>query len=186
VERRAALHAGRLAGTPGGKAAGDLAPLPKDLRREAERVLASHDPRPELGTLVEGARRMVLGTVLLAGLALILGVADFAMRREAGVTGVLIAAAVTTGLLLLLPARRERARASLRDRVAAARDRVSAALATGFDRELEAGRKRVREATEPYREFVRSEGERVRGLRTELQTHRQGLLALRARIESLR
>jgi hypothetical protein len=190
--RREALHAGRpmspLAAAASGKNPHDPKLRLKEVRREAQRALEGADLRRELLRLVEGGRSAVVGTALALLAALVLGtaVALFANTPEARLTGSLAALALAAGGLVLLPARREQARTGLRTRAAALRERVTAALTTAFDRELEQGRQRLLEATAPYSQLVRTESERLLALSTELKVHRDGLEALRARIESLR
>jgi small GTP-binding protein len=188
VERRAALHAGKVP-TPASKEfAFDRARLQKEIRRETSRALDSHDPRRDLLLLARGGRSAVLSTALLLVGALIVGTAGalLATGTALRVAVPLVAAALAALGLGLLPARRERVRTALRAKVAALREKIAAALASSFDRELEQSRQRLVEAMSPYSQFVRSEAERLAGLRRELDTHRQGLEALRARIESLR
>jgi len=197
LAHREVLHAGRpiaplVAAPPSAappvKVPHDPKALLKEVRREAQRALDGSDLRRELLDLAEGGRRVVVGTAmaLLGALALGAAVVALATTPEARVTGSLAAAALAAGGLVLLPARRERARTGLRSRATALRERVTAGLATVFDRELEQGRQRLLESTAPYSQLVRSEGERLGALGGELKVHRDGLEALRARIESLR
>jgi small GTP-binding protein len=188
VARREALHGGRVPAPTTGAFVYDRTRLPKEIRRETHHVLDTHDPRRELVRLAEGARRAVVSTTVLFIAALLIGgaVAVLATSTAAQVIGPLVAAVLAAGGLVLLPARRERARTGLRTQIAAVRDKVTGTLASSFDRELEQSRHRLVEAIAPYGQFVRAEAERLSALRTELRVHRDGLEALRARIESLR
>ena len=101
-------------------------------------------------------------------------------------TGVLATAALVLAGLLPLPLLRRREKERLAQAVASVRQRLGAALRTGFERELEASQKRAQEAAAPFGRFVRAEGERLRGQAYELGARRKDLDALRARIAPLR
>jgi hypothetical protein len=88
--------------------------------------------------------------------------------------------------LLPLPALMRREKGRLEEGVAGLRQRLTAALRTGFERELQAGQRRVKDAVAPFGALVRAEGERLRGLSAELESRRREVSSLRARIEALR
>ena len=102
------------------------------------------------------------------------------------VVGVVATAAIAVAGLLPLALLRGREKRQLSEAVAGLRQRLSAALRTGYERELDASQKRVQEALAPFGRFVRSEGERLRGQSHELAGRRKELDALRARIAALR
>jgi small GTP-binding protein len=188
LRRRQAVHGPRVPGLVTETPALDRARVLGGIRREAQRALESDDPRAEGRRLARGARRagawtalLALGAVASAGAALALG-----DETSARLAAALVAAATAAGGVLLLPAARRREAARFASRGAALRQRLAAALRSGVDRELDASRQRVVESIEPYDRFVRSETERLRGQTAELGPHRQGLDALRARIETLR
>ena len=56
----------------------------------------------------------------------------------------------------------------------------------GFERELQAGHKKVKESVAPFAALVRGDGEQVRALSAEIEGRRRDFAALRARIEALR
>ncbi|MFI5008088.1 MAG: dynamin, partial [Solirubrobacterales bacterium] len=87
--------------------------------------------------------------------------------------------------LLLLPARRQRARRELRQKVTALRDRLMATLTSAFEAELERSQLAMREAMGPYARFVRSERERLEGVKDELAGLDDAFAGLRARIGAL-
>jgi hypothetical protein len=66
------------------------------------------------------------------------------------------------------------------------RQRLGAALRSGFERELDASQTRVQQAAAPFGRFVGSEAERLRGQSYELGARRKDMDALRARIAALR
>jgi len=94
-------------------------------------------------------------------------------------------ALVAAGLLPLAALlRREKGR--LEQGVEALRQRLTAALRTGFERELQGGQKRVKEAVAPFAGLVRGDGEQARALAAEIGDRRRDLEALRGRIEAMR
>jgi hypothetical protein len=56
--------------------------------------------------------------------------------------------------LYLIPAKRRRAQAELRTKIAALRAQLSQALTDQFERELSRSEQRIREAIQPYTRFV--------------------------------
>jgi hypothetical protein len=64
------------------------------------------------------------------------------------------------------------------------RQRLMDALTRQFDHELERGIHRLREGIGPYTRFVRSEGERLAEARQSLRRLREGLLALKERVDA--
>ncbi|OFV88659.1 MAG: hypothetical protein A2V74_00390 [Acidobacteria bacterium RBG_16_70_10] len=165
----------------------DRAQLLKDIRRDAQRAVENYDHRAEAQRLAQAVRDAVAGTALLQVGALGLGaaVAALATTTLADVTGILAAGALSVVGLLLLPARRRRARAELETKVAVVREKLVSALTASFNRELEQSRQRILEAMGPYSRFVRSEGEKLRGQHDELAALHNGLEALKERIEAL-
>jgi hypothetical protein len=122
----------------------------------------------------------------MAGIA----VAALAVTRTGTATGTVVgvvaAAALVLAGLLPLPLLRAREKARLAEAMAALRQRLSTALRSGFERELDASQKRAQEAVAPFGRFVRSESERLRGHSQELAARRKDLDALRARVAGLR
>jgi hypothetical protein len=165
----------------------DRSRLLESVRREAQRAVASYDHSAEARRLGEAVRETVTGAALLQVGALGLGavVAAFATTTFADVTGILAAGALSVMGLLVLPARRARARRELREKVAAMREKLMRALTQSFEGELSASQRRILDAIAPYSRFVRSEAERLRGQRAELEALRDGLEAVKGRVEAL-
>jgi hypothetical protein len=101
-------------------------------------------------------------------------------------TGVLVAALLAAAGLLPLPALLRKEKGRLEEGVAGLRQGLTTALRAGFERELQAGQRRVKDAVAPFGAFVRTEGERLRALSGEIESRRRDFSALRARIEGLR
>lgn len=181
-----AIVAARQAARPGGAApvddrfAYDRARLLASVREAAREAASHYDAPAEARRLAEKARESVAQAALLQVSALGLGtiVAALASTTAADVTGILAAGALSVIGLVLLPARREKARRELAAKVAAVRERLMAALAACFDAERSGAAARVRAAVAPYAGFVAREEEG-------LSRARASLAALGARLEDL-
>ena len=188
LERRRTAHAGRLPGAPVTAPAPDRARPLQALSRDCHRALEGFDATAFGGHLGSAARGAAWTTLLLPVAAV--GVAALAATRAGTATGALAGVLVTAALalagLLPLPLLRRRQKERLAEAVASMRQRLGAALRTGFERELDTGQKRAQEAAAPFGRFVRAEAERLRGQAYELGARRKDLDALRTRIASLR
>jgi small GTP-binding protein len=158
----------------------DRARLLDSVGREAQRVVDTYDRRREAQDIADGARNAVAATAAVGASALGLGavVAIAASTAAADVTGILMAGVVAALGLLIIPAKRRRARAEIRDKIAGLRERLSTALRAEFDRAVERSNHRFADAMAPYSRFVRAEQTRWDGLRSTLA-------AFRARIGNL-
>jgi small GTP-binding protein len=155
--------------------------------REAAREAARHyDVDQEGRRLAEKVRESVAQAALLQVSALGLGaiVAVLASTTAADVTGILAASALSLIGLVLLPARREKARRELAGKVATLRQKLMQALTASFDSERQRAAVRVREAIAPYEAFVGAEQERLRRARASLDAVSARLEALAARAEA--
>jgi small GTP-binding protein len=183
--RRQAVHAGRIVGLAVGTFECDRSRLLSEIQRETQRALEGYDPRADAQGLAQALRWTAAGTILLPAMGLVALVAAFATTTLAAVTSVLAAAGLWLGGLVLLPTLRRRAGAKLGERVAALRETLMRRLKGTLDRQLDETQHQACEAVEPYRRFVQSEGERLRGQGAQLTTIRHDLMALKAQIESL-
>jgi small GTP-binding protein len=158
------------------------------LGRECHRVFDGFDAEGPGSRLAGAARWAAAATVLFPIAGVVVAAATVAGTETAAgaLTGVLAAAGLGAAGLLPLPVLRRRETARLEEAVAGLRQGLTTALRVGFERELQASQKRVKDAVAPFGAFVRTEGERVHALLDELENHRRGLLALRARVEALR
>jgi small GTP-binding protein len=161
------------------------------LQRECRRALDGYDAATEGRRLAGSARWAAMATALLplAGL-FVAAVAATRIATGGGATGastgiVLAVALVAAGFLPLATLlRREKGR--LEQGMDVLRQRLAAALRAGFERELQAGQKKVKESVAPFASLVRGDGEQVRALSAEVEGRRREFAALRARIEALR
>lgn len=148
--------------------------------REAQRVVEGYDRRRESEQLADGARRAVAATAAVSASAVGLGtlVSLAATTAAADITGILMASVVAALGLLIIPARRRRARTEIRTRVSTLRQDLGRALDAEFQRAQERSARRFDDAMAPYARFVRAEHERW-------DTRRGVLRAWRARASAL-
>jgi small GTP-binding protein len=184
LERRRAQHADRLVGRVLGVFEHDRARLLDGVRREAQRALESYDRETESSRLAESVQVAVAGTAALQVGALGLGtmVTILATTTMGDITGLLAAGALSVLGLLVLPARRAQAKSELCRKVEDMRTRLMKALTGQFDEELDKSLQRIKEAISPYTRFVRSERERLTGVRDELRRIRDGLQRIKSEL----
>jgi hypothetical protein len=176
-----------MVGRVGGGFEHDRSRLLERVRREAQRAVETYDQEAEASRLADSVQKAVASVAALQVGALGLGtvLVILATTTMADVTGILAAGAMSLIGLLVLPAKRERAKNELRGKVAAMRERLMSALTSQFDHELEHNLVRLREAMGPYTRFVRSERERLADARQSLRGLRDRLHALKERVEGL-
>jgi small GTP-binding protein len=158
------------------------------LQRECRRVLDGYDAEAEGRRLAAAARRAAVAALLLPLSGLALAAAALARTEipAGALPGILVGAGLVAAGLLPLPALRGREKRRLDEGVAGLRQGLAAALRAGFERELQASQRRVKDAVAPFGGFVRAEGERLRALAAEIEGRSRDFSALRARIEAMR
>ncbi|MEQ1912514.1 MAG: dynamin family protein, partial [Vicinamibacterales bacterium] len=153
-------HESRMLGAPDvGDFHNDRSRLIDSVGREAQRVVETYDRRREAEVIADQARSAVAAAAAAGGAAVGLGtlVTIAASTVAADVTGILLASVVLSLGFLIIPARRRRAKATLEEKVAALRVRLTSALRTEFERAREQSRHRLGDAVAPYARFVRAE-----------------------------
>jgi small GTP-binding protein len=155
--------------------------------RAAQNVVDTYDRRREASLLADGARNAVATAAAATGGAIGLGtlVTVAASTAAADVTGILLASVIAALGFFIIPARRNRAKAQMREKIADVRARLSTALRVQFQEEIGRSTARMRDSIAPYSRFVRSEGERLRETATKLSTLRTDLETLRRRVDAL-
>ncbi len=109
-------------------------------------------------TAIAEAGAVSLGAIVVA----------MATTAAADVTGILAAATVGALGLLILPARKRKAREELRRRSAELEQQLANVLQDGFEAELTRSLRRIRDAIAPYTRFVSSERTHLAGVRAEI------------------
>jgi GTP-binding protein EngB required for normal cell division len=156
-------HASRMLGAPEvGDFHNDRSRLMDSVGREAQRVVDTYDKRREAEIIADQARVSVAAAAAAGGAAVGLGtvVTVAASTVAADVTGLLLASVVLGIGFLIIPARRRRAKATLEEKVASLRVRLTSALRSEFNRACEQSRQRLGDAVAPYARFVRAEERR--------------------------
>jgi small GTP-binding protein len=187
VNRRVAAHADRMVGEVGGRFEADRARLLDTVGRTARDGLASYDRVGEAQRMAEDVQKAVTSTAVLEVGAVGLGaaVALAASSTAADITGLAAAGLMAALGLFVLPHRRRRAKAELKQKIAALRRELVTALTAHFDREAERGRQRLAETIAPYTRFVRSESERLADERDALGTLSEQVGEMSARVDAL-
>jgi GTP-binding protein EngB required for normal cell division len=184
---RQRAHGDRVLGSAEiGSFTADRARLLDSVGREAQRVVDTYDRRRESQAIADAARLSVAATAAAGAGALGLGavVSAVATTAAADVTGILMAGVLAAVGFLILPARRRQARAELRGKMAALRERLVNALRAEFERAQERSTQRLADAIAPYARFVRTERTRWDGLRTALTGIRGRIASLLSGIQS--
>ncbi len=78
------------------------------------------------------------------------------------VTGIIMAGAVAALGLFIIPARRRRAKAEMRSKVASVSAQLVRSLRAQFEREIERSLQHIKETIAPYTRFVRAEETEMR------------------------
>jgi len=187
VNRRAGAHADRMVGEVGGRFEADRARLLDTVGRAARDGLASYDRTAEARRMAEEVRKAVTGTALVEVGAVGLGaaVALLASSTAADITGLLAAGVMAALGLFILPHRRRRAKAELKQKIATMRSDLMHALTGHFEHEAERGRHRLDETIAPYTRFVRAENQRLVRERDQLEELRDRVDTMQARVERL-
>jgi hypothetical protein len=152
--------------------------------RAAQTVVETYDRRREASQLADGARNAVATAAAAGAGALGLGtlITVAASTAAADVTGIILASVVAALGFFIIPAKRSKAKAEMRDKIADVRARLSAALRAQFQEEISRSTARMRDSIGPYSRFVRAEGEKLQETETRLAQLRGDLDRVRQRV----
>jgi chromosome segregation ATPase len=150
-------------------------------------VVLTYDREAEARKLAQSVRDAVASAALVEVSAVGLGAILIAILHGAllDFTGVLAGGALAVVGLLIIPARRRRAKNDLRQKLEGLRQDLMESMSAEFDRELGHSLQRLREAIAPYTRFVRAERQKLTRIEGELDQIRATLAQTRARIEDL-
>ena len=153
----------------------------------AQKVVDTYDRRREASDLADGARNAVAAAAATGAGALGLGaiITFAATTAAADFTGILLASVIAACGFFIIPAKRKRAKAQMRERIADVRARLSAALRKQFEEEIGRSSARMRESIAPYSRFVRAEGETLRETDARLARLRTELARVRERVDAM-
>jgi hypothetical protein len=155
--------------------------------RAAKEVVKTYDREAEARKLAQGVRDAVAGTALAQVGAVGLGaVLIIALHTAlADFTGILAAGTLAVVGLLIIPAKRRRAKNDLHDKLEDLRQRLMQSMSEEFDRELGRSLQRLRQAIAPYTRFVRAEQQKLAEIEGELIEVRSALGRVRSRVEEV-
>ena len=184
VNRRQSVHADRVVGGVGTRFDYDRAALLGTLGRASKESLESYDRALEATEMAASVQKAVTGTALAEAGALGLGatVALMASSTAVDVTGLAAAGLLAVVGLFILPIRRRRAKADLREKIGALRSKIMSGLTRQFDAEAAKSLGRIREAIGPYDRFVRAEKAQLEGQKGRLSELRDRLRDVKDRI----
>lgn len=177
----------RIIGQVGGPFEYNRRQLLDSVGRAAKEVVMTYDREAEARQLAQGVRDAVAGVAVLEVGAVGLGAVLVAILHTAllDFTGLLSAGALAVVGLLILPAKRRRAKNDLNNKLEDLRQRLTATMGKEFERELARSLQKLREAIAPYTRFVRAEQQKLARIEGELGEIGAGLGQLRVRIENL-
>ena len=135
------------------------AQLRESIGHEAQRVVETYDREHEAASIAEQARAAVTTAAATGGAAVGLGtlVTVAASTAAADVTGILMASLIAMLGFLVIPARRRKAKADMKEKMTALRERLALALRTEFEAAQTRSIERLERAIDPYQRFVLGE-----------------------------
>jgi len=153
----------------------------------AKKVVMTFDREAEARKLAGSVRDAVAGTALVQVGAVGLGAILVAVLHTAlaDFTGILAAGTLAVVGLLIIPAKRRRAKSDLHNKLEDLRQRLMKAMSEEFDQELAASLQRLREAIAPYTRFVRAEQQKLTRVEGDLEQIKGALGQVRTRVEGL-
>ena len=187
AERRRAHQERIVEDAAGGSFHLDRERLIDGVGREAQRVVDTYDKASEAESIALGAQTVVaaLAAVEIGAVSLGALVAILATTVAVDVTGIALAGVMAMLGLFLIPARRRQAKAEMREKIAALRERLVGSLRAHFEHEMERSMHHIDDAIAPYTRFVRSEQSKMEEVQGVLEQARTGLERVRVGVEDL-
>ncbi len=187
AESRARRGEEKIIGQVGGPFEYNRRALLESVGRAAKEVVMTYDREAEARKLAQGVRDAVAGAAVIEVGAVGLGAILIAILHGAllDFTGVLSASALAVVGLLIIPAKRRRAKSDLRGKLEDLRQRLLSSMSEEFEHELDRSIQRLRESITPYTRFVRAEQQKLDRVEDELSEIAAALGQVRARIENL-
>jgi hypothetical protein len=154
--------------------------------REAQRVVDGYDRQKEAGELADAARNAVATAAAVGAGALGIGavVSIAASTAAADITGIVMASLLAAVGFFVIPAKRSKGKAQMRQKIAEVRERLGLALTEQFTKEIARSSGRIRMSIAPYSRFVRAEAETLEHSELELNETLAAISSLRYRLES--
>lgn len=155
--------------------------------RAAKEAIRSYDKEKEAQTLSKGFRGAVTGVAVVEAGAVSMGVLLVSILNTTllDFTGILAAGSLAMIGLLILPAKKRKAKKNLADKLAGLKQRLIEDMTIEFDSQLNSNLQKMREAIEPYTRFVRSEQQKLSAIQSDLNTAGGELLGIIAEVEKI-
>ena len=184
LEERRSAHEKRMIGKLQASFVQDRGRLLETVGAAARSAIEGYDRDSESSRLAESVRTAVASTALLEVGAVGLGglVAAIATTTAADITGILAASALSIVGLLVLPAKRRKAKTELNLKVGEVREKLMTSLRKQFEIETKASILRIQDAVAPYTRFVRAERDRLETARSALEASREELERIEAAV----
>lgn len=182
--RRLNKYADELMGEVGGQFRYDRRSMLETVSRRAQEEVDRYDLDAHAHELSLSVRNAVATVAVTEAGAVGLGALVVAAASTAAVdvTGIL-AASVVAGLgLVILPARRRKAKTEFHKRSIELEQRLTEVMREQFEHELNRSVSRIQDAIAPYTRFVRASQEKLSRIDTELTSIRNELRTVRQRI----
>ncbi len=165
LTERSAEHAGRVVGESGpreGTLAYDRQRLIESIGKATRRAVDTFDKEKEAEELAHSARAAVVNTGL-AGIGVGLGVAVVVAAHTAFLdfTGIFAGVAAAALGLLILPARKRKAKQEFGEKLNELRTTLVSSLSSQFEREMRRSTQRIEDTIAPFTRFVRAEEEKL-------------------------
>jgi small GTP-binding protein len=165
LTERQADYEGRIVGGKGpreGTLAYDRQRLIDSIGAATSRAVDMYDKEKEAEELAQSARSAVVGTGI-AGVGLGLGVAVAAASHVVFIdyTGITAGIAAATLGLLIIPARKRKAKKEYAEKLAELRTTLMDSLTSQFEREMQRSTRRLEDTIAPFTRFVRAEEEKL-------------------------
>lgn len=185
--KRRDSHHDRVVGDAGprqGTLAYDRQRLIDSIGRATRSAVDMYDKDREAAELAQAARTAVVNTGL-AGIGASLGVIIAVVAHTAFLdfTGIIAGVAAAALGLLILPARKRKAKQEFSAKLADLRQRLVSSLGQQFDREMRRSTQRIEDTIAPFDRFVRAERDRLSARRDELQKLTAAVSDLQRRLE---
>jgi small GTP-binding protein len=182
LDRRLVHHDDHIVGSVGRDFERNRQDLITSVGRAAQRVVDSYDPRAESAKLLQQVQNAMIQTAAVEAGAVGLGAILVAVLHTTllDFTGMLGAGVLAALGFYVLPHRRNKLKADLREKIGALRAQLDEAMTQQFERELADSIQRMREAIGPYTRFVRVEREKLEQMAEGLDKARQELAQLRS------
>jgi small GTP-binding protein len=172
LTRRSTARIDRIVGEGGpreGTLAYDRGRLIDSIGRATRLAVAAYDKEREAAELAHSARQAVVNTGL-AGVGVGLGVVIAVVAHTAFLdfTGIFAGVAAAALGLLILPARKRKAKLELSAKLAELRSKLVSGLTEQFEREMRRGAQRIEDTIAPFTRFVHAEESKLSARQVEL------------------